>query len=202
MNDVLLAPSQSAIFVSSMTPEDFRRWWGEENLPAGLPILSHPGNGLSPAGDSVTLWNATARDVNDYIFSYGVLDQSDPPTQDKSLLCDPDFADCVTPSVEGENGAFRSADGIDVGSPGWTSNEQKAAPRYVSIRRENAGYTLRWKTEPNRTYLVQSSDSLNNPQWTTLASLLAVESWLSTTDPVYPVITQRYYRVLLKPTSQ
>ncbi len=201
-NDIALAPGQSAIVVSSMSPDAFRRWWGEENLPARLPIVSHAGNGLSrQSSDSVTLWNATARDEDDYVFSFGVRDQSDPPGVGASLECDPDFGDCGIPSTLGERGAFRAAEGGDLGSPGWTSNEQRAAPRYLTLRRDVAQSILRWKSEPGRTYAVQARPTLDAGSWTTLVRLVATGPWLSTTDPANASSARRFYRVMLVPPA-
>jgi hypothetical protein len=200
-NDVVVQPGCSVIWVSSMTPEAFKHWWGEENLPEDLQIISYPGNGFDISGDVIRLWNATARADEEFLISFGVLDQSDTPTEGVSLECEEDFGDCGVPSVDGERGAFRAAESDDIGSPGWTNNEQRADPRpqYLSIRREASGISLRWKTKPGRTYIVQHCSDLANPNWTPLLSLPAVGSWLSTADTVGD--RQRFYRVQLQPLT-
>jgi hypothetical protein len=199
-NEVILSPGQSAIFVSSMEADAFRRWWGEENLPADLPIITHHGNGLSTFGDSMRLWNATAMDVDDYVVSAAVLDTNVTPTEGVSLEFDEIFRDLSIPSVEGERGAFRAAEGDDIGSPGWTSNEQRVVrPRVTLIHRIGPGVTVTWKTQPGRTYELRYRDDLAGPDWLLVVSQPAIGDSLTVTDTTAGAAAQRFYKVFLVP---
>jgi hypothetical protein len=201
-NNIILAPGKSAIFLSSMTPEAFRRWWGEENLPPDLPIISHPGNGLSISGDSITLWNATALAADDYVVNAGVLDTNVPATMGVSLEFDPEFGDLSIPSVEGERGAFRAAEGGDIGSPGWTSNEQRVIrPRVTSLHRNESGVSVTWKTQPNRSYELRCRDDLVGTNWMLLQTLAAGSNSLTVVDGAAVGKPQRFYKVILLPPS-
>ncbi len=198
--DVILAPGQSAIFVSTMTPEAFRRWWGEEYLPADLPIISHPGNGLSTTGDFIRLWNATALTEDDYVVTAGVLDTNALPTMGVSLEFDPKVGDLGIPSVEGERGAFRAAEGGDIGSPGWTSNAQRIVrPRLKSIRRESNAVALTWSSEPGRNYEVRTRDMLGSTNWNLLITKPADSNTTTALDTTATNNVQRFYRIILLP---
>ncbi len=197
-NDIILAPGQSAIFVSSMSPEAFRRWWGEENLPAGLPIISHSGNGLSAtlSGDVIYFWNGTATAINDWI-CYVVFLWLE---AGRSLWFDPILAQYGEPSLEGQRGGFAAAEGGDIGSPGWTSNEQRVVrPRVTNIQRNPASVSVTWKTQPGRTYELRRSSTPGGTNWSLVARLSATGTSLSATDPATAGVAQRFYQVILVP---
>ena len=197
-NDLILAPGKSVIFVSTMSPDAFRRWWGEENLPAGLPIISHPGNGLSTSidGEVIYLFNATAISTNDWIcfrdfvaFEPGV-----------SLWFDPVLAEYGEPSIDGQGGAFAAAEGGDIGSPGWTSNEQRVVrPRVTRIQRNPASVTVTWKSQPGRTYELRRSSTPGGTNWALVLRLPATGNSLSATDTTTSGAVQRFYQVTLVP---
>jgi hypothetical protein len=200
-NDVVVQPGDSVIWVSSMTAEAFKRWWGAENLPENLQIISYPGNGFALSSDHVWLWNATARSDDDSLFGREVLDQTAPPAQGFSLEYNPKYGDFSVPCVPGQRGAFQAVESDDVGSPGWTSNEQRAAPRFLSIRQGTPGIVLRWKSEPGRTYAVQHSSGLEQSAWTNVISFQAIGPWLSTTNPPAAAANRSFYRVQLQPLA-
>lgn len=190
-NDITLRPGQSMIWVSSMTPEAFRRWWGEENLPTNLPIVSYPGNGFSELGDMIQLWNATALYDYEWLVSLSFVNLE----AGISLWFDDGACEFGCPSVEGERGAFRAAESDDIGSPGWTTNR----PKITSIRYDLAGVALTWKTQPGRTYELQYCDRLAPQEWMSLRSLTADGDSLTTTDSTTAAVLQRFYRVELLP---
>jgi hypothetical protein len=196
-NDVVVQPGHSVIWASSMTPEEFKRWWGEENLPENLQVISYQGNGFNALGDRVWLWNATAESDDDTLLGIGVFDSSASPTPGFSLEYDPKFGGLSIPSVAGQRGAFQAAESGDIGSPGWTNNEQRAIPRHLSVRRDTGGFVLRWKTEPGRTYSVQSRADLAQSGWTTVTNLPAAGPWLSFTNSIYDT-DRKFYRVGLQ----
>ena len=195
-NDVILLPGRSAIFVSGMTPDAFRRWWGEENLPEGMPIIPHNGNGLSTSGDLIQLWNRTALTYSEFLInaSFG----SSPAGV--SLWFDPIDAPLNKPSVLGERGAFRAAEAGDVGSPGWISNDQRVVrPRVTSIRREASGVFVTWKTQPGRRYELRYRDWLGGADWSLFTRLSANADSLTAVDVTAGGAVQRFYQVTLVP---
>jgi hypothetical protein len=46
-NDVTMATNEAIVFVEGMTPDEFRAWWGPENLLPNLQVITYRGNGLS-----------------------------------------------------------------------------------------------------------------------------------------------------------
>jgi hypothetical protein len=192
-NDVIVKPGGSVILVSSMTPEAFKSWWGKTNLPEDLQIISYPGHGFNNSGDAIHLWNATAQEGDAWLFSCSVMDTNMFPSPGFSLQFDPILAACGIPSVEGEDGAFRASESDDIGSPGWISR-----PNIISIQLETTGIGLTWKTQPGRVYALQYSDTLAQPNWTTLYELPATDTTLSAMDTKSEV-SQRFYRVVLLP---
>ena len=194
-NNVILAPGQSAIFVSTMTPEAFRSWWGEDNLPVGLPIISYHGNGLAMSGDIIRLWDPSALTDDEWLVSLSFVNLE----AGTSLWFDPVLAEFGEPSIEGQRGALRAAESDDIASPGWTSNEQRAVPYVTAIRRDASGVTVTWKTQPGRTYELRYRDDLAGSSWSLVASLPATGSSLTAVDATAGNATQRFYRVVLLP---
>lgn len=195
-NDIILPPSQSAIFVSSMTPEAFRRWWGEENLPAGLPIISYPGNSLSSYGDIIRLWNATALKLDDWTVSKNFVNLE----VGASLWLDPVLEIFGKPSIEGQRGAFRAAESEDIGSPGWTGNAQRVVrPRVTAIHHDVSGVTVTWKTQPGRTYELRHRNDPAGLDWLFLIRMTATDDSLTAVDATAGNASQRFYKVFLVP---
>ncbi|MES1180649.1 MAG: CotH kinase family protein, partial [Verrucomicrobiota bacterium] len=59
-NAASIAPGEAIVFVNDMTPDDFRAWWGTQNLPANLQIIPYPAIGFGSDADAIYLWNAAA----------------------------------------------------------------------------------------------------------------------------------------------
>ena len=197
-NDVIVHAGQSAIFVSSMTPEAFRRWWGEEYLPSEVPIITYSGNGFSPYGDLARLWNPTATSDDDWVLSASFVNLE----VGTSLWFDPliPASEFGTASILNERGAFRAAESDDIGSPGWTSNAQRVIrPRVTSIQRGVSGVTVTWKTQPGRTYELRYRNALTDSNWLFVASATASGASLTAVDTTAGNTSQRFYKVLLIP---
>lgn len=116
-NDLFIEGGQTIVFVEGLTPEQFRAWWGSSNVPDTVQIVSYSGPGLSfsgTEGDSLLLWDDASSDPADVVDSvtFG------PAVPGYSFTYDPFTEQFGAPSQEGVNGAFRSANGTDVGSPG------------------------------------------------------------------------------------
>ena len=124
-NAVSIAPGQSIILAEDMTADQFRTWWGPQNLPANLKIITYPSIGFSSSGDAVYLWNAAANSITDTVASAtfstavrGVSFSYDPVANRFGGL-----------SVAGQSGAFVAAVNDDIGSPGTIIN----LPRFTQL---------------------------------------------------------------------
>ncbi|MBX3733293.1 MAG: lamin tail domain-containing protein [Verrucomicrobiae bacterium] len=206
-NDVWLQPGQSAVLVSDLDAEAFRRWWGESNLPPDLPIISYFGNGFSnDFTELITLWNSAAREDHDFILKFELrvcLEFPNPCPCGVSRWYDPhdpDAALSYNHSVAGEHGAFRAAASDDVGSPGWLSNDHRPARPELAVARAAAGLELTWTALPGRTYEVQRSDALPPAAWAVRARVTAVAGTAGYTDTPVTAAAQ-WYRVTLLPET-
>jgi hypothetical protein len=186
---VVVNPGQSAIFVERMSADEFRRWWGAERLPPGLPIITYVGLGFSDQGDELYLW------------SPGAEDEYDPHTISMSYAgvtpgVSIDFSKRIfaEDSVAGHGGAFVAAECGDVGSPGYLTNPP---PRFVTISREGTATTLRWRAIVGRTYQLSWKEELAAAGWTVFNSRTA-EDWVETAIDVGNA-SQRFYLIEEQP---
>jgi hypothetical protein len=187
---VVLARGQSAIFVENLTPADFVQWWGAENLPPGLPIITYFGFGLSDLGDELYVWNAAAESPEDVVTSVSFAASA----SGVSLRFDESF-DCFSgcPSEVGKHGAFHAPGCGDIGSPGYTSN---GPPRMVSIHREPSGETrITWFAIQGKTYRLEWSAVPQGAVWNSLGEFTATSSLLTRTQYLADV-DQRFYRAV------
>ncbi|MFZ4721168.1 MAG: lamin tail domain-containing protein, partial [Ilumatobacteraceae bacterium] len=114
-----LAPGQSAIFIETALPatvDAFKAAWFGTNVPAGLQIGTYSGSGvgLSATADEVNLFEPGATPRRFTGVSFGTSTAN--TTFDNAAAA----LTLTTPSVVDVNGAFRSFNGIEVGSPGTT----------------------------------------------------------------------------------
>jgi hypothetical protein len=116
-NTVIIQPGESVVFVEDLLPQDFVTWWGATNFAPGTQIVTYSGTQLSfsSAGDSLRVWDST-NSIPVVQVTFGAA------TVGVSFGYNPDTAQFGGPSQEGVFGAFRSADGLDVGSPGRIRN--------------------------------------------------------------------------------
>ena len=68
-NALTLQPGESAVFAERLDARLFAAWWGDENLPEGLKLISYSGFGLGYLGDVLYVWNPAATDPYDYVAS-------------------------------------------------------------------------------------------------------------------------------------
>ncbi len=189
--DVLLAPGESVIWVEDLTAEAFRQWWGAEQLPPGLKIITYSGSGLglSSSGDALNLWNAAADDETDKVAS-AVFSTA---TRGVSFGYDPSSGLFGELSVPGVNGAFVAAELGDKGSPGTIASR----PRFIRVRRMAAGCELTWQTVPGKAYTLLARERLEAGTWSALHTARADSDSLTFVDTAPG--PQRYYRVRLEP---
>ncbi len=166
-NHILIAPGESIVFVESMSPGSFRRWWGGVNLRTNLQIVRYEGAnlGLSSVGDAVVLWNPGAVDDNDFIAGVPLA----AATAGVTFGYNPDTQSFGDNSVLGDFGAFRSVESDDIGSPGYLRTPPE--PRILSFTRGPTDYELTWYGLSNRTFAVEFKDALTNATWSPLTTI-------------------------------
>ncbi len=172
-NDVTILPGESVVFVEVLLPEQFRKWWGEANLPAGLKIVSYSGSGLglSSGGDAIRLWDATTTSSADPIASadFGAA------TPGISFNYNPETGVFGDKSVLGQNGVIAAesaaSGGQDIGSPGRIrEGVDPVLPPVVSATLANGQVKVRFQGQKGRTYQLQSNAILDGTSWNTLGS--------------------------------
>lgn len=206
-NDVVLQPGASVIFVERLTPEQFRVWWGTNELPAGLEIITYGGSGFgfSSGGDGVRLWDSTATANTDTLASV------DFPagTAGVTFNYDPDSGVFGGLSEEGVRGVYQAPGSIDgelnltvkdIGSPGRIRAGdvvQPPAQPLLAITNDASGLTLRFTGESGRTYRVEERPALGAGDWTSLATLPGVTGPME--QPLgMPTADSRLYRVVIQ----
>lgn len=211
-NTVVLRPGESLIMLDGMTPEEFVHWWGVTNLPGHLQIIRYGGYGLNPWTDYLSVWSATADETSerlagiDYacwpsfpsvppMFRSQCGPEARLPIYGRSLffIAKDTCANHGMASVEGREGAFRAAEGDDVGSPGWT---RWTPPSLTSISRDAAGVVLSWKAPPGSTNEVQYKQSLSDPVWTPFGSVAAAGATRTFTNSSLGLGITRLYRIV------
>jgi len=204
-NAVIIQPGESVILLEGTTPEFFIEWWGASNLPPGLQIIRYTANGLEFDGDEINIWNPTATDDCDFVDSvaFGLATRGASFWFDPEIRLASDCPECGIPSLEGQCGAFHSAQGCDIGSPGWT---RWTPPRLTSIHRDGLDVRLEWKAQPGSTNLVQYATKLASPAsatvWNDLRTCSFVGASCTTTQSAAGNEPQRFYRVkMIAPAS-
>ena len=191
-NAVTIAPGESIVLVEDMTPADFRTWWGSQNLPANLQIITYPSIGFSSGGDAIYLWNAAATSITDTVASVTFSTA----TRGVSFGYDPASNTFGGLSVAGQNGAFVAVLNGDIGSPGTIIN----LPRFTQLNFVNgSGFNLNFVTQPNLGYNVEYKNNLADPAWLTLTNFTATSSLATVADPFAGTNSTRFYRIVVSP---
>lgn len=195
-NHILIAPGESIVFVESMGPASFRRWWGSVNLKTNLQIIRYDGANLSLSsfGDAVVLWNPGALDDSDYIAAAPL----GAATAGVTFGYNPDTDSFGDLSVLGAYGAFPSSESDDVGSPGYLRTPPE--PRILRLAPGAPDYQLTWYGLNNRSFDLQYKNSLSDAGWSPLTTLLSTGP--VTTASFAPGVSptgHRLFRLLLVP---
>ncbi|MBL9171530.1 MAG: immunoglobulin domain-containing protein [Verrucomicrobiales bacterium] len=193
-NRVSILPGESIVFVENMTPEEFRRWWGDSNFKPDQKIITYRGGGLSLSslGDAINLWNGVASEDFDTVAS----EVFSTATNGVSFGWDAASQTFGGLSVAGLGGAWRSLENADYGSPGFLTNPPY--PRILDFQRVGNTYRITWNTEPNRRYVLQSGESLDGSVWTAVETLTATGNVLSREVPM-ATVRSTFFRILLEP---
>ena len=191
-NNVTIAPGESIVLAEDMTPDQFRTWWGPQNLPANLQIITYPSIGFSSAGDAVYLWNAAANSITDTVA--GVTFST--ATRGVSFGYNPVANAFGSLSVAGQSGAFAAAVNGDIGSPGTLIN----LPRFTQLTfNPGAAFNLSFVTQASLAYRVEFKNNLTDPAWTPLTNFVATSSSFMLADPFTNTNSARFYRVVVTP---
>ena len=179
--NLVILPGESIVFVERLTPDQFRTWWGTNNLPTGLKIVTYTGSGigLSSGGDALRLWNATATANAD------TIDGVDFPAGDPgiSFNFNPDTKEFGKLSELDLNGVFQAPatlEGVkEWGSPGRIKAGAiitPAQPPSLTITQTEAALKILLSAESGRTYRLQRRNETSGawinegePQATTVA---------------------------------
>jgi hypothetical protein len=189
---VTIAPGESIVLVEQLTPEQFRAWWGEANLPANLQIITYPSIGFSSDGDSIYLWNAAAATEADVLTNviFG--------SATKGVSFGYNFATGVfgALSVKGQGGAFASVMNSDIGSPGTIITPLDQSPGEYT---EPNGFGFKFNTQSGLNYRVMYKDSLDSTNWEVLTNFDGSGTAYTLSDLSAATNHARYYRVVVAP---
>jgi hypothetical protein len=158
---VSISPGESIVFVESLSPAQFRAWWGP-GVPADAQIISYTGGGLAlgAEGDTLRVWNDASVNVSETITTRtfgtataGVSFNFDPATNVFGGL-----------SQTGVNGVFHSSALTDRGSPGiWLP---PAAEPALSATPGASGLRMEFQASVRHWYTLEVSDDLGAESWT------------------------------------
>ncbi|MEJ6004844.1 lamin tail domain-containing protein [Paucibacter sp. AS339] len=112
-----IAAGESVIFTETAASASFLSAWFGTQIPAGLKIGNYTGSGvgLSANGDAVNVFNASGVLQANVVFG---ASGGTSPLQSFDNAAGLNNSSISQLSVVGVNGAFLSADGLEVGSPG------------------------------------------------------------------------------------
>lgn len=174
-NVVSIAPGESVIFVERLTPEQFRAWWGTNELPVGLQIFTYSGSGfgLSSGGDGVRLWDSKTANNADTVSSV------DFPagTPGVTFNYDVDAGTFGALSVEGVGGVYQAPGSIDrdlnltvkdIGSPGRIRVGGVVVPPVaplLSIVWEDGRVLVRFTGQAGYAYRLERRTTLGTGDW-------------------------------------
>lgn len=204
-NDVAIAPGESVIFVERLTAEQFRAWWGTNELPSGLQIFTYSGSGfgLSSGGDGVRLWDATTANNADTVSSV------DFPAGTPGVTFNYDVTAATFGglSVEGVAGVYQAPGSIDrdlnltvkdIGSPGRIREGAVVVPPsapVLSIVVEGGQVLIRFTGQAGYSYRLERRPTLVVGDWQVVEQK-AGEAGSMTFAPGAPSDAVALYRVV------
>jgi hypothetical protein len=164
-NGITIQPGESIVFVEDLTREEFLTWWGAQ-VPAGTQIITYTGDELSfsAAGDSLRLWTGANTNTVFKQVTFGAADQG------VTFGFDPVTRRFGEKSVEGQNGAFRSATGLDVGSPGKIRNAEQVQVQFTAT-----GVQIEIRASTETRFAIEACDDLVNAAWVQTDEVLTTQ---------------------------
>jgi hypothetical protein len=162
-NQVVIRPGESIVFADNLSRDEFSAWWGATNLPADLQVISYSRVGFREY-ETLFLWNAAAQAADENVVS---TSWGSNQCVGVSIRFSSDSRDTYC-HTNGEFGAFRSALGGNIGSPGYD-----AIPRIIATYIVENRVVMRCLGRPSEHYELQRSDSLVDADWRTVAVITA-----------------------------
>lgn len=182
---VIIRPNESIICAEARTRDEFTAWWGADNLPQDIQVLTWKGWGISADDrESITLWNQTTEDSTD------VIDKVTPDVYPESVsLYFDDACPQGCPSDPADRGTFFAVNGRQLGSPSY-----EVAPN-LNMWINGAEVILRGRSRVGRTYSLQFKDRLQDADWSALPpSQIAIGAAVIFRDS--PSGASRFYRLV------
>lgn len=188
-----ILPGESVVFVEGLSASQFIAWWGANNLPADLKVVSYTGSGLglSATSDALRLWDDTTTDVANTMASvdFGAA------TAGRSFTYNPSTQQFGELSQAGVYGAFRAANSSDVGSPGRFRQPVSAPVLRAFVN--NARFFVEFETTAGYLYSLEERAGFTQSTqsaWTpTGDTLLGTGARAGFSKP--PGSSNQYYRV-------
>lgn len=153
LNGVTSIPAGgSVVFIENTTPVDINAFltaWFGTNVPSGFTVGTYGGSGvgLGTGGDAVNLFDASGARVTGVSFGAATANATFDNTIGAGGATLP-LPTIATSSVAGVNGAFRSFDGAETGSPGRRINASPISTLDLSLYVRVGRFDL---PEPTRT---------------------------------------------------
>ena len=158
---ISIAPRESIIFIENLAPDEFRAWWGTNNVPTSVQIVSYDGGGLGlgAGGDGLRLWNGATTDMADTVASvdFGAADPG------VTFNYNPLTGQFGAKSQFGVNGVVRATGGTDIGSPGRIVGPP--ARPVLEVHRTGENIRVEFNAEVGHRYVLQASDDLAGEAW-------------------------------------
>jgi len=184
-NEVAILPGESVIFVERLTPDQFKVWWGTNELPSGLKIVTYSGSGFgfSSGGDGVRIWDATTANNADTVSSV------DFPagTAGVTFNYDVEASTFGVLSVEGVNGVYQAPGSIDrdlnltvkdIGSPGRVREGgvvlPPRAPELLVVL-DGATLKVRFHAQAGRSYRLERRTLLTGGSWESIGTATGID---------------------------
>jgi hypothetical protein len=179
-----------------MSRAAFVQWWGADQLPPDLQVVTWRGWGLSKSSsDTINLWNSSPSYRENTIATLSLLDSIEGFSQETYSSYDEvegSGAIYLRESVLWESGAFLSAVGGDTGSPGYTTNPP---PRLLTASLNAMGVQVRCRVVAGKQYRLSFKNALKETDWTPLGTETASGPVLTFHDAPPGSTQTRFYRV-------
>lgn len=189
-----IGPRESLVFVESLTPAEFRAWWGANNVSASVQIHQYTGSGLSfsASGDQLTLWDASVTDANDFVsrVNFGVASPG------VSFNYDPVSGTFGSLSQPGVNGSFVAAAGVDVGSPGRVL--APVVSPMLTAHIVSGMLRIGFQAAVGRDYHLETRSTLAGGVWEPTATMIHATNNASIFFEIQPFGSRRYFRVTVE----
>jgi hypothetical protein len=205
-NAVTILPGESVIFVERLTADQFKVWWGTNELPAGLKIITYSGSGFgfSSGGDGVRIWDPTTANNTDTVSTVdfpagtaGVTFNYDLETSTFGSL-----------SVEGVNGVYQAPGSIDrdlnltvkdIGSPGRVREGGVVLPPRapeLSVVLDGTILKVRFEGQAGRAYRLERRTLLVGGSWESIGAATGIDGTVEINAGA-PGDSQGFFRVVV-----